>query len=110
MQKYLVNIHTGERLEGHPARLAKLRGNPKKPPKNWAWNTEEIPLTANAAALAAKTAEGKLSALEQENARLKAMLEAAQSQPATVTAAPAPKRTRKANPLNTSIEEAQDDK
>jgi hypothetical protein len=109
MKKYLVNIHTGQRLEGDERRLTKLRGNPKKSPKNWAWNTEEIPLTANAASLAVKNAEVKLSALEQENARLKAMLEASQQQPAIVTAEPAPKRTRKANPLNTSIEEGNDD-
>jgi hypothetical protein len=109
MSKYLVNIHTGERLDGDVRRLEKLRGNPKKKPKNWAWNHEEIPLTANAAALAVKTAEVKLSALEQENARLKAMLEAAQTQHATVTAEAPPKRTRKVNPLNTSIEEAEDD-
>ena len=109
MQKYLVNIHTGERLEGHPARLAKLRGNPKKAPKNWAWNDEDIPLTGNTAAIAVKNAEVKLSALEQENARLKSMLEAAQSATATITAAPAQKRTRKANPLNTTIEEDEDD-
>lgn len=109
MSKYLINIHSGQRLDGDEKRLAKLRGNPKKAPKNWAWNHEEIPLTANAASLVVKNAEVKLSALEQEYARLKAMLEAAQAQPATVTAAHAPKRTRKANPLNTSIEEAEDD-
>ena len=109
MSKYLVNIHTGERLDGDVRRLERLRGNPKKKPKNWAWNHEEIPLTGNTAAIAVKNAEVKLSALEKENARLKEMLEAAQSQPATVTAAPSPKRTRKANPLNTSIEEAEDD-
>ena len=109
MEKYLVNIHTGQRLDGDERRLARLRGNPKKAPKNWAWNHESIPLTGNTAAIAVKNAEVKLSSLEQENARLKAMLEAAQSATATITAAPAQKRTRKANPLNTTIEEGEDD-
>jgi hypothetical protein len=110
MNKYLVNIHTGERLEGDERRLAKLRGNPKKAPKNWAWNHENIPLTGNTAAIAVKNAEVKLSALEQENARLKAMLEAAQAQPAQVQSAAPARGTRKSNPLGTSIEEVEDDK
>jgi hypothetical protein len=78
--KVLINLQTGQQIEAkggkHTQRLIVKRGS-IQPPRLWAWDYEEVPITSpQGAAAAVSIANAKLSEKDAEIARLTAMLEA----------------------------------
>jgi hypothetical protein len=83
--RVLINLQTGQQITAkagkHTQRLIVKRGN-IMPPRIWAWDYEDVPVsTPQMAAAAVSIANAKLSEKEEEIARLKAMLAAQQTAP-----------------------------
>jgi hypothetical protein len=113
--KVLINLQTGQQIEAkggkHTQRLIVKRGN-ITPPRLWAWDYEEVPITSpQGAAAAVSIANAKLSEKDAEIARLTAMLEAQSKQSAPVIEKKtADQKPKKETPFETlQSEEADND-
>jgi hypothetical protein len=108
--RVLINLQTGQQITAkagkHTQRLIVKRGN-IAPPRIWAWDYEDVPVsTPQMAAAAVSIANAKLSEKEEEIARLKAMLAAQQNAPQIEAKA---KPGREAKQEQTPFETLQDE-